>query len=76
MVGAITDDALVYWLGPIIGGGKNAVFFGQIDNLHFRSLVGLFVLKNTFHCYLIYLLICLGPKIIILSEIFNSKTRP
>lgn len=37
----------------IIGGAKkNAVFFGQIDNLHFRSLVGLFVLENTFHCYL------------------------
>ena len=52
MVGAITDDALVCWLGPIIGEAKNAVFFGQNDNLHFRSLVGLFVLKNTFHCYL------------------------
>jgi len=52
MAGAKTDDALVYWLGPIIGEGKNAVFFGQIDNLHFRSLVGLFVLENTFHCYL------------------------
>ncbi len=54
MVGAITDDALVIWLHPIMvmGAGKNAVFFGQIDNLHFRSLVGLFVLENTFHCYL------------------------
>lgn len=52
MVGAITDDALVKWLCPPIGDGKNAVFFGQIDNLHFRSFVGLFVLENTFHCYL------------------------
>ncbi len=52
MAGAITDDALVTGLGPIIGAVKNAVFFGQIDNLHFRSLVGLFVLEKTFHCYL------------------------